>query len=120
MENVEGDRLLWFTYWLLIIRNRPFGAGLAGFKGFPDEAGEVEIGYGIDVACQGQGYMTEAVKRMIGWAFEEKRCLSIVARGVEKSNIASQRVLAKVGMTIYEESEATLSYRIKREEAGEL
>jgi len=116
MENVEEPKLPWLTYWLIIIREIPLGAGLVGFKGFPDPHGEVEIGYGIDPAQQRQGYTTEAVKRMIQWAFEEQACFSIVAIGVNRLNVASQHVLTKAGMIVVEESEESLSYRIKREE----
>lgn len=114
MTRIDKAQMVWITYWLLVIRNIPFGAGLAGFKGFPNQKGEVEIGYGIDPVCQKQGYMTEAVQRMIHWAFEEQTCLSVVARDVKRWNLASRRILAKVGMTVYEESEETLSYMIER------
>jgi ribosomal-protein-alanine N-acetyltransferase len=104
----------WYTYWLIIISDLPFGAGMAGFKGVPDGHGEAEIGYGIDPAFQGNGYMTEAAKALIAWAFREPECLAVVARGVMRWNIASQKVLAKAGMEVYEETDDTLSYRISR------
>ena len=56
----------WFTYWLIIINNKPIGIGLIGFKGYPNEKGETEIGYGIDSDYWNQGYMTEAVKILCG------------------------------------------------------
>jgi [ribosomal protein S5]-alanine N-acetyltransferase len=114
MAHMDQARLAWYTYWLLVIRATPFGAGLAGFKGFPDQNGEAEIGYGIDPTCQQQGYMTEAVQSLITWAFEEPACLSVVARDTKKWNVASQRVLAKVGMKAYEESEDALWLRVER------
>jgi RimJ/RimL family protein N-acetyltransferase len=116
MEDLEDSKHLWLTYWLIVVRDIHFGAGLVGFKGPPSQNGEVEIGYGIDPDYQGHGYMTEAVKSMMNWAFEEKACKSIVAIAVQKSNIASQRVLENVGMTVYEQSAETVSYRITREE----
>ncbi len=104
----------WHTYWMIVISDSPFGAGLAGFKGFPDKHGEAEIGYGMDPAYQGKGYMVEAAKALIAWAFREPECRTVVARGVMRSNTASQKVLAKAGMVVYEETEDTLSYRISR------
>jgi RimJ/RimL family protein N-acetyltransferase len=59
--------------------------------------------------------MTEAVKGMIRWAFGEPACRTIVALEVEKSNVASRRVLEKAGMTQFAESDTSLSFKIKRE-----
>ena len=115
MALVEEARLPWYTYWLIIIRGTPaFGAGLIGFKGFPDQNGEAEIGYGIDPNYQQQGYTTEAVRRMIAWAFEEAACLSVVARDTKKSNIASLRILTKVGMKVYKETDDAYWLRVER------
>ena len=105
----------WYTYWLLIIPALGFGAGLAGFKGVPDDHGEAEIGYGIDPAVQGQGYMTEAARALIAWAFQNPECRAVVAIDTKKTNIASQRVLAKAGMTVYEESDDAQCWRIDKE-----
>jgi ribosomal-protein-alanine N-acetyltransferase len=112
MTRVDNALWDWYTYWLVVVRDSPFGAGLFGFKGFPDRNGEAEIGYGIDPAFQGRGYSTEAVIALIGWAFEEPACRAVVARDVLRSNLASQRVLAKAGMKEYSETETSLCYRI--------
>jgi ribosomal-protein-alanine N-acetyltransferase len=110
----EADRL-WLTYWLIVVGEDGFGAGMAGFKGIPDEAGEVEIGYGIDPVVQGKGYMTEAVRALIAWAFEDERCRSVIAPDTERSNASSTRVLEKAGMHVYEETAEAISWRIDRE-----
>jgi ribosomal-protein-alanine N-acetyltransferase len=114
MAHIEQARLTWYTYWLVVIRAVPFGAGLAGFKGFPGQNGEVEIGYGIDPGYQKHGYTTEAIQCMITWAFEEAACLSVVARDTKKWNVASLRVLAKAGMKVYAESEDAFCLRVER------
>jgi ribosomal-protein-alanine N-acetyltransferase len=114
MEAAEERDHVWLTYWLIAIRSLPFGAGLAGFKGVPDPDGEAEIGYGIDPGYQGRGYMTEAVRAMIRWAFGERACRSVVALGVDKANPASRRVLEKAGLNVFTESEGEISYRIRR------
>jgi [ribosomal protein S5]-alanine N-acetyltransferase len=115
MANAEQIQTPWYTYWLIIIRVLPFGAGLAGFKGFPDQNGEAEIGYGIDPNFQGKGYTTEAVKCLISWAFQEAACLAVVARNTKKWNLASLRVLTKAGMKVYEETDDALWLRVDRE-----
>jgi ribosomal-protein-alanine N-acetyltransferase len=108
----------WYTYWLIVVSYQPYGAGLAGFKGYPDGQGEAEIGYGIDPGYQRRGYTTEAVRALITWAFEDPNCRSVIAPGTLKSNIASNRVLAKVGMYVYEETDDTLSWRIVKGNGG--
>jgi ribosomal-protein-alanine N-acetyltransferase len=105
---------LWLTYWLILIRKDRFGAGMVGFKGKPDVNGEVEIGYGIDPSVQNHGYTTEAVQAMIGWAFQHAECKTITAINVPRQNRASCRVLEKVGMHVFEETQETLSWRINK------
>jgi|GEM_PF-236754 len=107
----------WYTYWLLVVSDVPFGAGLVGFKGRPDEHGEVEIGYGIDPAYQRRGYMTEAVRALIAWAFRQAECRAVTAPNTLKTNPASNRVLAKVGMRVYIEGAHGLWWRIDRPKA---
>jgi predicted acetyltransferase len=117
MARLKQEQHPWFTYWLIVIPDKSFGAGMAGFKGIPDENGEAEIGYGISPTVRSNGYMTEAVQAMIDWAFENRQCKAVVALDVLRSNIASQRVLEKVGMHIYEETADTLSWRIDKQKS---
>lgn len=44
--------------------------GSAGFKGPPDEAGVVEIAYGIVPTYRGQGYASEAAAGLVEFAME--------------------------------------------------
>lgn len=105
----------WYTYWLIKVLPQGFGAGLIGFKGVPDQNGAVEIGYGIDSSFQNQGFMTEAVRGMIRWAFQDPRCTRILAPDTLRSNLASNRVLEKVGMKVYQEKRDSLSWHLKKE-----
>ena len=102
----------WYTFWLVVIAAERYGAGLAGFKGEPDECGEVEIGYGIDPAYRNRGYTTEAVKALIAWAFQDPACRLVLADTL-KDNIASNRVLIKAGMKIYYETDEGLCWKIE-------
>lgn len=114
MNASEPARHAWCTYWLIIIPEQNFGAGLIGYKGFPDDNGEAEIGYGIDPALQNKGYTTEASRAMIRWAFQEAVCRAVVARDTKKANLASNRVLEKLGMHIYDETKDAFCWRIER------
>ncbi len=104
----------WITYWLMVLKENQSGIGMLGFKGIPDQDGQVEIGYGIDPAYQTQGYTTEAVNRLIQWAFKDPRCQRIIAQGTRKDNPASNRILEKVGMKIYQETTGTYSWALDR------
>lgn len=70
--------------------------GGAGFKGPPDEAGMVEIAYGIVPRYQGCGYATEAAAALVAFAFGSGRVRLIRAHTLPMAN-PSTRVLAKCG-----------------------
>jgi len=84
----------WYAAWRI---NRKDGTmvGDLCFKGAPTHS-EVEIGYGILEACQGQGYATEAVTAAVNWAFTQTGVYYVTAE-TEADNQKSQRVLEKVG-----------------------
>jgi [ribosomal protein S5]-alanine N-acetyltransferase len=113
MIELGPARHAWFTYWLIVPVDNPIGVGLAGFKGIPNERGEVEIGYGISPAARGNGYMTETVQALITWAFQHKDCTAVVA-DTDPLNIASQRVLEKAGMTVVQKTDEALYWRINK------
>jgi ribosomal-protein-alanine N-acetyltransferase len=97
---------------LIVIRDENVGAGMLGFKGFPDENGSTEIGYGIDEAYQGKGYMLEAVQALIDWAFTHPFCKVITASEVE--NPASRRLLEKLGAQMVGETSHSTSWEIQK------
>lgn len=115
MASTPAEDRAWLTYWLIVITSEGYGAGMVGFKGAPDKRGWVEIGYGIDPDFQNRGYMTEAVQHMINWAFSDARCTRILAPDTFRSNLASNRVLQKVGMRVFEEKTNTLSWCLDRD-----
>jgi ribosomal-protein-alanine N-acetyltransferase len=102
----------WQTYWLIIINENNFGAGLAGFKGYPEENGSSEIGYGIDPAYQNKGYMSEAVQALVYWALGHPFCTRVTATTVE--NPASRRLLEKLGARLAAEDGKSTSWEFTR------
>ena len=111
MAHANPENYLWFTYWLITRRGR--GVGLAGFKGPPNARGEVEIGYGLAPEYEGRGYMTEAVRALVDWAFAREEC-TVVAPITAKTNLASQRVLEKVGMKVCRETAEERFWRLEK------
>lgn len=57
--------------WLMYERETKRAVGSVSFGGPADESGGVLIGYAIYEQFEGHGYATEAVKAMIGWAFQQ-------------------------------------------------
>src|SRR5690606_32810493 len=85
--------------------------GGLGFKGPADERGEVEIGYGVDDAHRNKGYMSEAVAAMVDWALQQPDVRSVRAE-TTNTNVASMRVLQKVGFAPYRATDRYLYWRI--------
>jgi ribosomal-protein-alanine N-acetyltransferase len=74
----------------------PVLIGSIGFKGPPNAAGEVEIGYSVLPQYQGTGYATEMASAVIGWAGASGRVWAVLAQ-TTADNLGSRRVLAKLG-----------------------
>jgi [ribosomal protein S5]-alanine N-acetyltransferase len=68
--------------------------GTCGFKGPPDDKGEVEIGYAVVEAEQRQGMATAAVQELIKFAFADPRVTAVTAETLP-GGLPSQKVLLK-------------------------
>ena len=111
IENKED--YLWYTNWVIVLKKENKIIGGLCFKGCPDEKGRVEIGYGMQDEYRCKGYMTEAAKELINWAFSFKSVTEIIAE-TEKDNLPSHRVLEKVGMEKYEENEKMFWWKLNK------
>lgn len=112
MQQADVSQHAWFTYWLMVIQAESVGAGLLGFKGYPDERGATEVGYGIDPAYQGKGYMSAAVQALVDWAFTHPFCKVITASEVD--NPASRRLLERLGAELVSASDRSTSWEIRK------
>jgi len=92
-DSSEGP---WWLY-LFIYRAENALVGVGGYKGKPDSAGMVEIGYEIYPGYRGQGLATETAQGLIDRAFEHPDVLIVQAHTLAEMN-ASVRVLEKCGM----------------------
>lgn len=80
----------------LLPREEPTLVGFCGLRPF-GEASEIEVLYALHPDRWGRGLATEAAAAMLRWAFEEHG-LPRVFGGVDPPNVASLRVLEKLGM----------------------
>jgi len=86
-----------WSFWYLNTNNEPSRlVGICGFKGRPDSSGSVEIGYSIVEGFQRQGLATEAVTRLVGWAFSHHNVFEVCAETFPYLS-QSIRVLEKNG-----------------------
>ncbi|MFP8784258.1 GNAT family N-acetyltransferase [Planococcus plakortidis] len=86
--------------------------GDMGFKGRPDKAGKVEIGYGVQEPYQGNGYATEGVQGLIDWAFSFPEVREVTAECYE-DNVASIRVLEKLGFERTAQTKELVFWRLR-------
>ena len=115
MALTPGDEYPWHTYWLMIAKDIRTGIGLVGFKGTPSSQGIAEVGYGTCAPYRNRGYMTEAVRALIAWAFQQPRCKTIFA-DTDVQNVASQRVLTKSGLHRFGRAKDTYLWRLDKAE----
>lgn len=86
-----------FGFWTLSLPGHETIIGFCGFRHEPRTA-EAELVYGIAPPYWGQGLATEAAEGALRHAFETLALDEVIA-GTDAPNLASLRVMEKVGMT---------------------
>jgi RimJ/RimL family protein N-acetyltransferase len=92
-----------FSFWGVVERASGALIGDAGLYRTP--AGEVELGYTLGAPWWGRGYATEAASAWLDAAFGQLEIYEVIALA-EPANVASLRVLEKVGMRRFGERPA--------------
>ena len=87
----DPDSAFWLAPRLMVVEQQIVGMG--GFKGLPHQ-GAIEIGYGVILSQQRQGFATEAVAFLVEEAFSMAEVQTVLAHTIPK-NRASQRVFEK-------------------------
>ncbi|MCC5634811.1 GNAT family N-acetyltransferase [Nostoc sp. CHAB 5844] len=84
-------------------------------KVIPDSTGSptgsLEIGYYVASSYRQQGYASEATQAVVDWALSQPSVQSVTA-GCDRGNIASKRVLEKIGMQLVESREKMLVWKL--------
>ena len=86
----------WSTWYLVGRADHEGLVGVCGFKGRPDARGSVEISYSILDPYRNAGYASEAVERLVAWAFSHSRVTEVTAETFPHLR-QSIRVLEKNG-----------------------
>jgi RimJ/RimL family protein N-acetyltransferase len=94
-QSLTVPRTLYDLAIVLVAENRVIGGCDIGLTA--DDATEASMGYGLARRFWGQGYMTEAAAALVKFGFEELN-VDRVSADAEPENVASVRVLEKVGM----------------------
>lgn len=83
----------------MAIELRETGAviGDCGLHAIRDQPLQMEIGFTLALECQGHGYATEAVGRLVDYVFSALQKHRVVAI-TDARNVAAVRVLERLGM----------------------
>jgi len=127
-ESIETARLYIYNYkdyklngfgrWAAELKTSGKFIGWSGLKQI--ESDKVDLGYRFLKAEWGKGYATEAAKACLKYGFEKLALNEIIARA-DKENLASIKVIEKLGMEYYMEGQCKTVdkanyYRISRDQ----
>ena len=111
LEDIEN--YLWLTNWAIVSKEENQIIGFIMLKGYPNEIGEVIVGYAIEEKYRRNGYATEALRRLTEWVFENPKVLCVIA-DTENTNIPSHKVLENVGAVKYKKSDELTWWKIRK------
>jgi [ribosomal protein S5]-alanine N-acetyltransferase len=111
LKRLPGSDYLFLTFWIVIERSSKTIVAELGFKGLPNERGEIEIGYGTMHDQRGRGFMSEAVGGMIQWAALQPEIRTILAE-TDKTNKASIKIMEKNHFLLTETKAKMLWWKI--------
>lgn len=101
----------YYTFWLSVFKPKNAIAAEIGFKGPPNERGEVEIGFATHDEFRNQNVMTETLNALCQWAFEQPDITAVVGVS-DPQNTASHRVLEKNNFTPVKETTTDVYWRL--------
>ena len=97
----DPDNYLFFIEFLIVRKSDSHVVGSIDFKYVPDD-GVTEVGYGMNPAYEGRGYMTEELRALLDFA--RARGVKTVRADTERDNLRSQNVLKRCGFRfVYED-----------------
>lgn len=111
----EPSALGWYAWYVVRTDTARVLAGNCGFKGPPDRAGSVEIGYSLLPQHQRRGLGTELVAALTGWAFSHRAVQRVMAETLPEL-VGSVRLLEKTGFQLVGRGSVPhmISYELRR------
>jgi RimJ/RimL family protein N-acetyltransferase len=99
-SNIDSFATHDFGLWAIFFKNDPKLIGFGGLRHFTEDGSEneeVEILYGVAPEHWGKGIAPEAAREVLRYGFEGLKLANIYA-GADPPNVASFRVIEKLGM----------------------
>ena len=96
----DPENYLFFTEFLIVLKETDCVIGSVDFKYVPRE-GVTEVGYGLNPAYEGRGYMTEALTAFL--ALGKSLGIRTVLADTRPDNVRSQNVLKRCGFRFLRE-----------------
>lgn len=90
----DPEHYLFFTEFLIVLKSSAHVIGSIDYKYVPRD-GVTEVGYGMNPAYEGHGYMTEALRAFL--QFGKERGVRRVLADTLPGNLKSQNVLKRCG-----------------------
>lgn len=103
-----------FESWMIITEDGKKLIGDAGFKGRPNEEGEVDIGYGIILSERKKGYAYEAATGLANWALSQPDVKRITAKCLH-DNTDSAKLLVKMGFAEINRDDTMIYWSLQKE-----
>ena len=97
-QKLTGAAAPWLGY-LAIEPDARRLVGTCAFKGSPNAAGEIEIGYGTAPQFEGLGYATQMARALVAMAFRAPEVRQVIAHTLPDSCV-STRVLRNAGLRL--------------------
>ena len=104
----DGGSLVWLVLLGEVV------TGDCGTVGGLDDAGAIEIGYGLAAEHRGRGYGNEVVAALSGWLVAQPQVERVVAGEVLADNVASRRALENAGFLLEREEHGLTWYALHR------
>nr|WP_238941396.1 GNAT family N-acetyltransferase [Jannaschia sp. Os4] len=86
-----------FGWWVLDVTGGARAVGSVGFH-LPEGERDVELGWSL-FSGEGHGYATEAARAALDWAATAHPDWTRLVSHIDRTNVASQRVAARLGAT---------------------